>query len=127
VSTYGHSLNKAARVVEQQSARGLQVLSLESTGSLFDNLVFSIASLVSVVLLIIAEHEDDEESLGPYWPLFFSLCFVLSYASVAVSVQGFCSATDALILSFAEKPQLFEEKNAILYHRWLRINEIEMA
>ena len=127
VSVYGHSLNKAARVVEEKSGSGLQVLSLESTGSLFDNLTYSIACLVSVVLLIIAEHEDDEESLGPYWPLFFALCFFLSHASVSVSVQGFCSSTDALILSFAEKPELFEEKNAILYHRWLRINEIEMA
>jgi hypothetical protein len=127
VAIYGHSLKKAASMVELTSASGLQVLSLESTGSLFDNLTYCIASIVSVVLLIIAEHEDDEASLGPYWPLFFSLCFVLSYASVAVTVQGFCSATDALILSFAEKPDLFKEKNAILYHRWLRINEIEMA
>lgn len=127
VPIYGHSLNKAVKVVEEKSASGLQVLSLESTGSLFDNLTYSIASLVSVVLLIIAEHEDDEASLGPFWPLFYALCFLLSYASVSLSVQGFCSATDGLILSFAEKPDLFEEKNAILYHRWLRINEIEMA
>lgn len=127
VPTYGHSLDKAARIVEEKSSGGLQVLSLESTGSLFDNITYVIACVVSVVLLIIAEHEDDEASLGPLWPLFFALCFLLSYASVSVSVQGFCSATDALILSFAEMPDLFEEKNAILYHRWLRINEIEMA
>ena len=126
VSTYGHSLNKAASVVKQKSG-GLQVMSLESTGSLFDNLTYSIACLVSVVLLIIAENEETEQSLGPYWPLFFTLCFLLSYSCIAISLQGFCSATDALILSFAEKPELFEEKNAILYHRWLRINEIEMA
>lgn len=113
--------------MEQKSAEGLQVLSLESTGSLFSNLTYVLASAVSVVLLIIAEHEDDDQSLGPFWPLFFALCYVLSYASVSVAVQGFCSAADALILSFAEKPDLFEEKNAILYHRWLRINEIEMA
>lgn len=127
VSTYGHSLNKAAMVVEQKSSSGLQVLSLESTGSLFDNLTYVLASGVSVILLIVAEFEDDDQSLGPFWPLFYALCFLLAYASVSVSVQGFCSAADALILSFAEKPDLFEEKNAILYHRWIRINEIEMA
>jgi hypothetical protein len=124
VATYGHTLHKAGEAINNRHDEIVDIMTLDSTSFMLKMLATWTAVVVSVLLVVIASIESNE--LGTVWPLFFFQCYVLTYSCVSLTLHGFRCAVDTLVLAYADSPEKFAEKNSLLYHRFLRISELDM-
>lgn len=124
VATYGHTLHKAGEAVNNRHGDIVDIMTLDSTSFMLKMLATWTGVVVSGILVGIASIEANE--LGSVWPLFFLQCYVLTYSCISLTLHGFRCAVDTLILAYADSPEQFAEKNSLLYHRFLRISELDM-
>mmetsp|Transcript_10832 Transcript_10832/g.16491 ORF Transcript_10832/g.16491 Transcript_10832/m.16491 type:complete len:481 (-) Transcript_10832:62-1504(-) len=125
IGTYGHTLHKASNTITNKYPDIVDIVALDSTSFLLKMIASWCAIALSAILVAVASIET--KGLEPMWPLFFMECFALSYACVSLVLHGFRSAVDAIILAYAENPEEFATRSPILYHRFLRISELDIS
>ena len=124
VATYANTLHRAAEAVNSRHPEIVDMVTLDSTSFLLKMLCSWTAMVVSAALVAIASLETHE--LRSAWPLFFFQCYLLTYACISLALHTNRCAVDALFLAYADSPDEFAEKNSLLYHRFLRIRELDM-
>lgn len=80
-----------------------------------------VAGVISIVFGLLAE------SKALYsWPLFFSLCFYLTYFGVSLTLHAYSSAVDAFIVAAAINPDRFAVENQLVLLRFMRTGDPDL-
>jgi hypothetical protein len=124
VATYGHTLCKSAQEQKDINPDIIDLMLIDTTGFHLYMLSTALSCIITIILSLIGTIE--EEDVAIMWPLFFTGCYILSYVGVSLAMRCFQSAVDAMFVGYIDCPNVFAEKNAILYLRFQRISEIDL-
>lgn len=80
-----------------------------------------VAGVISILFGLMAEAKHLYS-----WPLFFVLCFYLTYFGVSISLHIYSSAVDAFVLAAAINPDQFAKENQLVLLRFMRTGDPEL-
>lgn len=121
IATYGKTFNKTAEDHCADYPETLDICIEDSTYYTLNCIAVVVSSLVSILFSLVAEKGE-----GDSWPLFFFLCFYLSYCGLSLTIHIYSSAVDALIVASALNPIRFAKGNQIIFLRFLRTSETQL-
>ena len=117
-ATYGRTLCKAAEEQLLFHPETIDISIEDNTAYILAATATELAGLVSIVFGVVAERRQ-----GDSWPLFFFVCFCLSYCGLSLAIHAYSSAVDAIIVAFAATPEKFARENQIVFLRFIRHTE----
>lgn len=80
-----------------------------------------LAGLISIIFGLCAESKELYS-----WPLFFCMCFYLSYFGVNIALHVYSSAVDAFIIAAAINPRQFAKENQLVLLRFMRTGDPDL-
>jgi hypothetical protein len=126
LAVYGRSFCSTAEDHAYTFPETLDICIEDSTYSALRACAVAAASVIAVVFSLAASggwsaEVDSQERM--MWPLYFFICYYLSYCGISLGIHVYSSAVDALIVSSALNPSRFAQKNQIVFLRFLRNSE----
>lgn len=131
LAVYGRSFCPTAEEHASAFPETLDICIEDSTYSALRACAVTTASLIAVVFGLAAGAASGESIVSPdydsqkrfLWPLYFFVCYYLSYCGISLGIHVYSSAVDALIVSSALNPMRFARQNQIVFLRFLRNSE----
>lgn len=125
ISTYGHTQHTAGTTIFRKYPEVLSLIAIDTINLRLKMITTWSAIFISILMVIMASIESHEMAI--HWPLYFLICYLLNYICISLPLHSIRTACDGMYLGYVDYPELFAEKNPILFHRLSRINEIELS
>jgi hypothetical protein len=118
IATYGRTFCRAAEDQVIHHPDALRISTEDHAYYTLTAVATALAGIISIIFGLVADRNE-----GTSWPIFVLVNFMLTYSGIALVIQTYRSAVDALIVAFAEKPDRFADENQIVFLRFLRFTE----
>lgn len=135
-AVYGRSYCVTASAHANTYPETLDIATEDSTYRILNACAISAASVISLLFALVddaggafeeegdnADSNSNSSSKLKSLPLFFLLCFYLSYCGISLTMHVYSSAVDGLIVGSAISPVKFARQNQIVFLRFLRNSE----
>lgn len=125
IATYGQTHHAASCLIHRKHPHLIDMVSIDTLAyrlGLLNNWVS-----ISTSLLLVGMASIETQEMREIWLTFFLFCYLLCSCCLSLSLHSLVVACDAMYLAAYDYPNIFLEKNPILYHRMERINEIELS
>ena len=120
VTVYGKTFNRAADDIASRLEL-VDIMLDDVSGYIFHAIYFTTASLITILLTLVAGKAERDELF-----VFMFFSFFLAYAAVSLTCHVYYVAVDGLILAFADAPDSFAKRNGIIHQKFLRLCEFDV-